>query len=110
MVLKSRNRQMVRCPLHEDRTPSCSVRLDEDLWNCHSCGKGGSSWDLLMEKEGVNFVGARALAAKFGLTTDGPGPGGEPVSGGSYFGRRGLPPVTGGKPGGGGYKPSWRRR
>lgn len=33
---------MVRCPLHEDRSPSLSINLSNGLWLCFSCGnKGG---------------------------------------------------------------------
>ncbi|MFC3504426.1 CHC2 zinc finger domain-containing protein [Micromonospora krabiensis] len=105
---------MVWCPIHEEqgssRSPSCSVRLDEGLWHCHGCGKGGDVWTLLMEKEGVNFERARALAAQLGLSADGAGRGSEPVSGGSYFRRRSVPAAKGNQPRNGGYKPSWRRK
>lgn len=33
---------MVRCPLHEDRTPSLSVNLNTGLWVCFSCGEKGT--------------------------------------------------------------------
>ena len=33
---------MVRCPLHEDRTPSLSVNLNSGLWVCFSCGEKGT--------------------------------------------------------------------
>ena len=32
---------MVRCPLHEDRTPSLSVNLTNGAWICFSCGERG---------------------------------------------------------------------
>lgn len=57
-----RTTQMVRCPIHGDeRTPSCSVNFDKQLWNCHSCGAGGDSWELIKLKEGVDFDGARKI-------------------------------------------------
>lgn len=37
---QSMNR-MFSCPLHEDRTPSLSINMEEGLWKCHSCGNAG---------------------------------------------------------------------
>ncbi|WP_367135744.1 CHC2 zinc finger domain-containing protein [Saccharothrix sp. HUAS TT1] len=105
-----RSKQMVACPLHEDRTPSCSVDLDKHLWNCHSCGKAGDSYNLIEIKENVDFVGARAFAATLGLATGGSGGGGEQLSGSAYGGRRKVAGRKGAKPGGGSYVPAWRRR
>ena len=32
----------LRCPFHEDKTPSLSVNLDKGVWKCHTgCGEGG---------------------------------------------------------------------
>jgi len=41
------------CPLHVDMTASAQVNLDENLWNCFSCGRTGDSYTLveLMEPE-----------------------------------------------------------
>jgi hypothetical protein len=37
----------VRCPFHEDRTPSLHVYDDPDRgWYCFGCGRGGSLYDL----------------------------------------------------------------
>jgi DNA primase len=33
---------MVTCPLHEDRSPSLSIHLEEGKWKCHSCGEKGN--------------------------------------------------------------------
>lgn len=58
------HRGMVPCPLHEDRTPSCSVNYEKNLWNCFSCSEGGDSWSLIMKREGLDFEGAKEWAAK----------------------------------------------
>ncbi|MEU8327283.1 CHC2 zinc finger domain-containing protein [Micromonospora sp. NPDC048839] len=100
---------MVKCPLHEDRTPSCSVNTDKDLWNCHSCGKGGDSYALIMEKEQINYVGARTLASSLGFAAGSAGGGDDRLSGSAYAGRRKVSGGKGDRPGGGGYRPSWRR-
>lgn len=31
----------VRCPLHEDTTPSCSLNTKTLVFNCHACNRGG---------------------------------------------------------------------
>ncbi|MEU4155671.1 CHC2 zinc finger domain-containing protein [Actinoplanes sp. NPDC026670] len=108
-VHAGRNLQMVKCPLHEDRTPSCSINLTRQLWNCHSCGKAGSAWDLIMEKEQTDFRGARAFAASQRFAEGAARGGDEQVSGSAYGGRRRVAGRKGTKSAGAGYRPSWRR-
>jgi hypothetical protein len=43
----------VRCPVHEDRSPSCSLRPQG--WKCFSCGAGGSAIDLVMAVRSCTF-------------------------------------------------------
>ncbi|WP_407653494.1 CHC2 zinc finger domain-containing protein [Actinoplanes oblitus] len=102
--------QMVACLLHDDHTPSCSIDTDRDLWRCHSCGKGGDSYSLIMEKEGVDFVRARALAASVGLATRGDGGSDSGLSGSRYGRRRQVPARPRDRPANGTYVPAWRRR
>ncbi|WP_371674520.1 CHC2 zinc finger domain-containing protein [Streptomyces sp. NBC_00289] len=101
---------MAPCPFHDDNTPSFSWNTDRQLWKCHSCGKGGDAFTLIMEKEGTDFVGARALAASLAFATRDAGGGGERLSGSSYAGRRKVSPRPGDRSRGGGYTPAWRRR
>ncbi|MFI0985001.1 CHC2 zinc finger domain-containing protein [Streptomyces exfoliatus] len=101
---------MASCPFHDDRTPSFSWNTDRQLWKCHSCGRGGDSLTLIMEKEGIDFAGARALAASLALPTRDTGGGGGELSGSSHAGRRAVSPRPGNRPGRGGYIPAWRRR
>ncbi|MEU8133214.1 CHC2 zinc finger domain-containing protein [Streptodolium elevatio] len=106
----ARNTGMVRCLLHEDRTPSMSYRLDEGLWNCHSCGAGGDSYSMIMKKEDTDFRGARALAASLNLAEGDAGGSGDDLSGARYGRRRAVSPRPGNRSSGGGYIPAWRRR
>jgi hypothetical protein len=76
--------QMAHCPLHEDRTPSLSLNLRSGLWKFHSCGRGGDSYTLIMELEGIDFVRARTLAAAVGLAAAGPGGSDHHLSGSRY--------------------------
>lgn len=107
---KSRNTYMTNCPLHEDRTPSMSVRIDEALWNCHSCGEKGDSYTLIQKREEVDFVGARAFAATLGLSTGGASGGDEKVRGSRYGSQRRSTATRKRKvPPGKAYTPAWRR-
>ncbi|MFE4451397.1 CHC2 zinc finger domain-containing protein [Streptomyces sp. NPDC056796] len=111
-----RNTGMAKCPLHDDNTPSMSYKLDEGLWKCHSCGEGGDSYSMIMkhqllvEKEEIDFVGARALAAALGLPEGDSGGGGKQLSGSRYGGGRSVPARSRNRPAGSGYVPAWRRR
>ncbi|MFI9228961.1 CHC2 zinc finger domain-containing protein [Streptomyces rimosus] len=100
---------MTRCPLHEDNTPSLSYNTDRQVWKCHSCGAGGDSYTMIMEKETTDFVGARTLAASLAFTTRDAGGGDERISGSAYGGRRAVSPRTRNREGRGGYVPAWRR-
>lgn len=44
---------MVRCPFHQDGSPSMSIDLDRGLWVCFGCGERGSIFSLAhkLEKE-----------------------------------------------------------
>jgi len=64
----------VRCPLHDDRTPSLHVYADPARgWFCFGCGRGGSIYDLaaalwLLEPRGEGFTALRAaLRHRLGL-------------------------------------------
>ena len=100
---------MVQCPLHTDNTPSCSVNFNKGLWNCKSCGKGGDSYNLIMEKEGINFVRASELAASLGLTAGCDRGSDDELSGSSFAGGRRLPPRKRDHRKNGKYVPAWKR-
>lgn len=96
------------CLVHDEDNPSMNVQLGKGLWFCHSCGQGGSSWDMIMKREGVDFSGARTIAASAGFAST-------PSDGGSddvpeVLGRR-RPGVSGrSKSGGsGGRSRPWSR-
>lgn len=55
------------CVVHEESQPSMSVNLDKGLVNCMSCGFAGSSWDIIMRREDVDFRGAVAFAETAGF-------------------------------------------
>jgi DNA primase len=57
------------CPFHAEKTPSFYVRPQTQSWHCFGCGKHGTAFDWLMEREHLEFGEAlRALAAIAGVT------------------------------------------
>ena len=62
---------MIRCPVHDDRTPSCHVDADPARgWHCHGCGRGGGIYQLAAgllgiadgPLRGADFIRARDAA------------------------------------------------
>ncbi|MFF4054590.1 CHC2 zinc finger domain-containing protein [Streptomyces sp. NPDC001708] len=109
-----RNSGMAKCPLHDDNTPSFSYRLDEGLWNCHSCSNGGDSFTLIEKYHSmqldteIDFKQAKAYAKEHGLEE------GAVAKESSYSsryggGHRAAQKKTGKKPGSG-YVPAWKRK
>ena len=49
---------VVRCPLHEDRTPSCRLNPERQVWFCDPCGRGGDAIDLYGLARRIGFVEA----------------------------------------------------
>ena len=48
----------VRCPLHDDSKPSCTMDLESNLWYCFPCGEGGDAIDLYMRARRLSFAQA----------------------------------------------------
>ncbi|WP_438470815.1 CHC2 zinc finger domain-containing protein [Streptomyces asiaticus] len=110
----SRNIGMAACPLHDDRTPSFSYRLDEGLWNCHSCSNGGDSFTLIAKysemQEGkvLTFPEVKQYARDNGLE-EGAAPAREETYASRYGGGRRAPGKKPTGKAGGGYIPAWKR-
>jgi len=55
---------VVRCPLHDDSDPSCTIEPTGGLYYCFVCGIGGDSIDMYMKARRLSFADAvRELAA-----------------------------------------------
>lgn len=52
---KSGSAYICHCLLHQERTPSCYVDLDKQVFYCHGCGKGGDVIQFIMELRGCDF-------------------------------------------------------
>lgn len=69
---------LIRCPVHQEKTPSCSVQLRSGvlLWKCHGCDASGDVLDLVAAVHGLTMRGddfrqvlihAAALAGLHGI-------------------------------------------
>ena len=45
----------MRCPFHDDDTPSLSVTPEKGLWRCFGCGEGGDAITFLQRSRGLEF-------------------------------------------------------
>jgi hypothetical protein len=47
----------IRCPVHEDRSPSCSVQTKQGviLWHCHGCDASGDVLHLIAHARGLKI-------------------------------------------------------
>lgn len=48
----------ILCPLHQEKTPSCGIELEHEVFYCQGCGQGGSLIDLVAKLERVNTLEA----------------------------------------------------
>ena len=56
------------CPFHTEKTPSFYVFPHTHTWHCFGCGKSGTAFDWLMEREHLEFGEAlRSLAHMTGV-------------------------------------------
>ena len=51
----------MRCPFHDDETPSLSVTPEKGLWRCFGCGEGGDAITFLQRMRGLEFGEAADL-------------------------------------------------
>ena len=64
--LKKRGKNyMGLCPFHPDKNPSFSVSREKGLFHCFGCGVGGNIYHFIMKIEGVDFIKAVEILAKW---------------------------------------------
>ncbi|AIA72214.1 DNA primase [Pectobacterium atrosepticum] len=62
-VVRSQGRKVVKrgkgwvvlCPFHQEKTPSCVISPDKNLYHCFGCDAGGSVIDWVMKTEGLSL-------------------------------------------------------
>ncbi len=57
---------VARCPFHDDRTPSFTIK--KNRWRCWVCNEGGDTLDFIQKFHGTDFFGALTI---LGVKTDG---------------------------------------
>ncbi len=60
----------VRCPFHEDQSPSLRINLDRQVWHCDPCGFGGDVFELVERVKGVDFPAAMRWLAEQGQMSE----------------------------------------
>ena len=63
-ITKQGKDSVVKCPFHDDDTPSCVISPKTNLFHCFGCGAGGSVIDWVMKTQGVSFRLACELLQK----------------------------------------------
>lgn len=70
---KSGKGYMGRCPFHEEKTPSFSVRPDRGRYKCFGCGASGDVFTWTMAFGRMGFLDAVvAVASRFGIPVEVP--------------------------------------
>lgn len=60
-----------RCPFHEERTPSFSIKPSSKQYYCFGCQAAGDAFTFVRETEGIDFRGAlEFLADRYGVTLE----------------------------------------
>lgn len=59
----NRRRQKIKCPIHGERNPSCTLTLDPgaEWFNCFSCGAKGDVYEFVKGMESCDFQTARNI-------------------------------------------------
>ena len=77
----------VRCVLHNDSRRSAVINTEENLYFCHTCGKGGNAVNIISIKENMGFKDALARAIEI-ITGSGKGIQPQSRRGGNKVSRR----------------------
>lgn len=56
--------QSIRCPVHDESRPSCSLNLDKAVFYCHACSAHGGALEIIEAREGLTGAPAHDFAAK----------------------------------------------
>jgi DNA primase len=67
----SRGQMMLRCPFHDERTPSFHVHPGDKLYKCFGCGEQGGLFDFVRKIENLSFPEAvEWLADRYGVEVE----------------------------------------
>jgi hypothetical protein len=72
----------MKCPFHGDKHASAAINYDDNRFKCFGCEAQGDVYDLIMYKEGGNYIEAVKFAESISLA------GNRPVQKGFTSGRK----------------------
>jgi DNA primase len=56
------------CPFHNEKTPSFSIKSEDNIFKCFGCGEGGDAIDFVAKYKGVEPVeAAKMIAEMYGI-------------------------------------------
>ena len=55
---KFNNSYKIKCPFHNEKTASLSIKKDNSYWKCFGCGCGGDAIDFIKEYRNMNYIDA----------------------------------------------------
>jgi len=62
----------MKCPFHGDKHASAAINYDENRFKCFGCEASGDVYDLIMYKEGGNYIEAIKFAESISLAGNRP--------------------------------------
>ncbi len=55
--------RMALCPFHDDRSPSCSINIEKNVFQCFACGEKGTILDFVAKMEQCSISESAQLVA-----------------------------------------------
>ena len=56
------------CPFHQEKTPSFSIKREDNIFKCFGCGEGGDAIDFVAKIKGIEALeAARLIAEMYGI-------------------------------------------
>ena len=62
----------MKCPFHGDKHASAAINYDDNRFKCFGCEVAGDVYDLIMYKEGGNYIEAIKFAESISLAGNRP--------------------------------------
>ena len=62
----------MKCPFHDDKHASAAINYDDNRFKCFGCEVAGDVYDLIIYKEGGNYIEAIKFAESISLAGNRP--------------------------------------
>jgi DNA primase len=62
----------MKCPFHGDKHASAAINYDDNRFKCFGCEAQGDVYDLIMQREGGNYIEAIKFAESISLAGNRP--------------------------------------